>query len=291
MALTAVFWIRDGVLVDRMHINPVAFAFATLAFTPVEKRKDSLLEELINFGFEKSGYSCLDKIGLYNEERGHLVDDVEGAAAFYNLLATEAALGAEYFPGAVELLTRLADAGCQNFITSAIEQDVIDTWSRSAQGQEIALSLKEILGKREGFTKGRDHFAYVSEKLGAERIYYVADAVSEIQTGKELSSQFNITAIGFGNVITVKRVMEAVGIVAKAAESCDRSKVQNPIGSYPVDAKMIRLPDAGTISSSLTSAGAHSVVSGTKDSIIQNLRNYFETCGCFDSLKTKELTP
>lgn len=26
---TAIIWIRDGVLVDRMYINPVAFAFAS----------------------------------------------------------------------------------------------------------------------------------------------------------------------------------------------------------------------------------------------------------------------
>ncbi|MBX9669764.1 MAG: hypothetical protein K2X93_19225 [Candidatus Obscuribacterales bacterium] len=291
MAPNAVFWIRDGVLVDRMHINPVAFAFSTFAFAPIEKRKNSLLEELINFGFEKSGYSCADKIRLYNVERAHLVDNIDNAAAFYNAVATEAALSTDYFPGVEELVSDLTEAGCHNFITSAVEQEVLNAWSRSEQGQRIARSLKEILGQRDGFTKGRDHFAYVSEKHGAERIFYVADAVLEIQTGNGHSSEFNITPVGFGNVITVERVMEAVCIASNAASACDASKVPYPISFPSVDEKKIQLPDSETISSSLTAAGAHTVVSGTKDSIMEDLRNYFESCGCFDSLKTRKLTP
>src|ERR1700722_12473301 len=115
MSNTAVFWIRDGALVDRMHINPVAFAYAAWLFSASDRRKQTTLAGLINFGFERSGFSCADKLRLYNIEREDIVADVEGAASFYNALSSEAAGGANYFTGTVELLRDLQAAGVQNF--------------------------------------------------------------------------------------------------------------------------------------------------------------------------------
>lgn len=151
MSNTAIMWIRDGVLVDRMHINPVAFAFAAWLFSPPERRQNTTLEALINFGFEKSGVSCADKMRLYNRQREDILTDVETAANYYNLLATEAATTANYFTGTTELLRDLLNAGVHNFITSAVEQDVLNTWSQSQQGLVVAPYFKEILGKRHNF--------------------------------------------------------------------------------------------------------------------------------------------
>ena len=138
MSHIAVMWIRDGVLVDRMHINPVAFAFAVWAFTDPERRTNTTLEGLINFGFEKSGLSCADKMRLYNSERENVLMDVDAAAGYYNLLAAEAAASADYFNGAVELLRDLHEAEVQNFITSAVEQQVLDAWKSTEQGRMIS---------------------------------------------------------------------------------------------------------------------------------------------------------
>ncbi len=73
---TAILWIRDGVLVDRMHINPVAFAFAVWVFSNPKKRLNTTLEGLINFGFEKSGFACADKMQMYNSECHDILTDV-----------------------------------------------------------------------------------------------------------------------------------------------------------------------------------------------------------------------
>ena len=54
---TAVVWIRDGVLVDRMPENAVAFAIASWRYTHPDLREDLCIEDLINWGFEKSGVS------------------------------------------------------------------------------------------------------------------------------------------------------------------------------------------------------------------------------------------
>lgn len=78
--MQAIFWIRDGVLVDRMHVNPVAFAAAVLLHAG-ETRRAVSLSELINFGFSASGISCADKIKLFNQKKFLLPDHAVAAAA------------------------------------------------------------------------------------------------------------------------------------------------------------------------------------------------------------------
>jgi phosphoglycolate phosphatase-like HAD superfamily hydrolase len=262
MGLTAVLWIRDGVLVDRMHINAVAFALAAWKFSVPELRPKTTLEGLINFAFEKSGISCADKMRMFNSERENSMMDVETAAEHYNILASESAAKAMYFPGAIELLRDLQSAGIDNFITSAVEQDVLDTWSRSEQGVMIAPYLKEILGKRDNFAKGRDHFECVSRGLGYKQIYYVADAVAEIESGKQHSDDYHITPIGFGNVITVDAVLQAIKLVSHHSIQIDSAKIQ--------------LPSETEIESSLYKSGAESVIAGTHGTIMRNLRSHFK---------------
>lgn len=262
---SAILWIRDGVLVDRMHINPVAFAFAAWTFSTAN-RNGTTPETLINFAFEKSGVSCLDKLTMYNEEREHIVEDVAAAAAYYNVIAAEAAASAEYFPGVIELLSDLQLSGAHNFITSAVEQDALDVWRSTEQGTSISPYFEEILGKRENFSKGKDHFEYVRKHLGNQKIYYVADATAEIRTGSEFSRDYDIVPVGFGYVITVDRVMEATKVI------CLKNDPEN---QFQVDVSKIQLPEENEIATGLRDAGAEKVVSGDRNSIIANLRQFF----------------
>ncbi len=264
-ANAAILWIRDGVLVDRMHINPVAFAFAAWTFS-TSNGNGTTPESLINFGFEKSGVSCLEKLQMYNEEREHFVEDVAGAAAYYNVIAAEAASNAEYFPGVIELLSDLQLSGAHNFITSAVEQEALDVWSSTDQGTSISPYLKEILGRRENFSKGKDHFEYVRKNLGIQKIYYVADATAEIRTGNEFRRDYDIVPVGFGYVITVDRVMEATKVICKK---------NDPENEFQVDMSKIQLPGENEIATGLRNAGAEKVVSGDRNSIIANLRQFF----------------
>ena len=134
---TAAVWIRDGVLINRMHINAAAFAFATWKYSRSELREKTSLEELINFAFEKSGISCADKMRWYERERENIGIDVDVAVSYYNTIASEAANRAGYFPGALDLLRDLQNVGVHNFITSAVDQDVLDNWLKTEQGQQI----------------------------------------------------------------------------------------------------------------------------------------------------------
>lgn len=273
----AVAWIRDGVLVNRMHINSVVFAFASLRHIARENKNNSdLLAELINFGFAKSGYSAAEKMRLYNLRAKNIINDIEKASEDYNRIAAKAAEHAEHFPGAIELLKSLHRVGVFNFITSAVDQAVLDKWAHhDAGGKKIAPYLTEVLGARPGFTKGRDHFEHIIKKYGVERIYYVADAISEIKTGAELAGDYGIIPIGFAHVITVDDVMAGIKLVSRTTEDLfgtDFKKIK-------INPQKIKLSAENEIVKSLKKAGAHKIIIRDKREITCNLKNYFMNIG------------
>lgn len=244
--LFAVMWIRDGVLVNRMHVNPVAFAVAYWVFAAPAKKDRITLESLINFGFARSGISCAQKMQLFNNQCCDALEHVEEAASFYHVLATEAAKSCSYFDGAVQLLKELHAHGARNFITSAVEQSVLDAWANSEQGALIAPYV-EILGTRAGFQKGADHFAYVAnsiaDSINRSPIYYVADAVSEITTACRYSDEYNIVPIGFGYVIDLQQIMDAVKLVKAALNTCSEESVSQAIIESRIDRELLLWQD------------------------------------------------
>lgn len=278
---TAGMWIRDGVLVNRMHLNPVAFAVAYWLFTPESARRDLELESLIEFGFAKSGISCAEKMHAFNAERMHALERVDAAAEFYDVLATEAARGCSYFKGALDLLARLHGDGMRHYITSAVDQPVLDAWLASTPGRQIAPVISEVLGKRPNFTKGRDHFKFVADTVSPpERIYCVADAVQEIATVSALAAEFNLVPVGFGYVVDGGAVMQALHLVQRALPVALERNVEaaGSLMDVPlnIDKEKLHLPDREQVESSLRSAGAVFVATGGADDIMHSLSGYFD---------------
>lgn len=267
-AKIAVVWIRDGVLVDRMPENAVAFAIASWQHIPPKLREGICIEDLINYGFYKSGVSAAEKMRMFYSEHGNLVADVTCAFDHYAALAVCVGQSVSYFAGAVELLRDLNIKGINNYITSAVDQDVLDCWRQSAKGIQISGHLTEILGKRPGFSKGNEHFDYI-RKQGATRIYYVADAICEIQTG----TACKVYPIGFANVITPQRVVDAFKRVREIDQIFGADISYGPAIS-DIDPSRLILPDAMQLEMNLKDAGARSVVGGGKESIMSNLRDY-----------------
>jgi len=271
-------WIRDGVLVNRMHLNPVAFAFAYWFFTPPERRSRLSIERLINFGFTKSGFSCADKMFLFNQESDDALTNVDAAAGFYNDLATVAAESCSYFDGAVELLDDLHKSGVYSYITSAVEQEVLDKWAQSAQGKLISPKLMEILGRRPNFFKGTDHFEYVSDTVKPDVIYYVADAVSELLTVLANKERFKIVSIGFSYCIDKPQVMEAVSLVKKTVAGFPAESIPF-FEEVSVDESKLKVPEEYQLADSMRGAGADHVAGGDAGEIFSGLRRYFVECG------------
>ena len=276
MRPVAAMWIKDGVLVNRMHVNSVAFALSYWVFTSPEKKRNITLESLINFGFAKSGFSCAEKMRFFNTKCCDALKDVETAANFYNVLATEAAKSCTYFDGAIQLLQDLHAAGAKNFITSAVEQAVLDAWATSLQGALITPYLVEILGKRSNFFKGPNHFEHVANHINGGPIYYIADAVSEISTAQEHSHKYNIVPIGFGYVVEHQQIMDAVELVQTVLSACANSKVPYPNIDRGIDRELLLLPGNVQIEELLRSAGAQYIATGGSSKIMSNLRRYFE---------------
>lgn len=272
----AVVWIRDGVLVDRMPENAVAFALSSLQHIPPNLRDAICVEDLINWGFEKSGVSAAEKMILFNEEREGAIKNIAKAAEYYSALILGVENSLEYFEGSVGLLEELTNRGVRHYITSAVSQEVLDRWRQSQQGRIISGYLYEILGSRSGFQKGRDHFAYIQSR-GAKRIYYVADAIREIQTGNECKD-CGVIPLGFANVITSERVVEAFKRLRKP-EPEDGVTPLYPIEISDINPSKLSLPDASKLESDLAQAGAREVVIGSKGNIMRNLRDYFARKG------------
>lgn len=243
---TAVFWIQDGVLLERMHINSVAFAAASLAFGR------GSLTELVNFGFATSGLSAAEKMQLFNHRHGPAIDDIAAASALYNEIATRASAHCRYFPGLIALIERCPYL---HFITSAVEQEVLDIWLDGPQGQLIAPYLTEVLG-RGHISKGRGHFAYVQEHYQVERFIYIADAISEISSGRELADEFNIRTIGFANVIQPSAVKEAWELI----KSICISVLPEDLCRLNLCQADLELPDQDALTTALRAAGADHVV-------------------------------
>lgn len=291
MQKTAVFWIRDGVLVDRMPVNALAFAVACTVYANPNKISQTNLTALVNFAFATSGISCADKIRQLNRENVSFVPDVEAAANYYTELASKAASYCSYFDGACELVKQLHGAGILNFITSAVEQSVLDLWVESAQAQSLIPYLTAALGKRSGgFDKGRAHFAHVRDNYGIERIFYVADAVAEISTGAQLAEEFNILPVGFANVITGEKIRRAHSLVIGAHDALSnlsKSNAHCSVQDLELDEKGLVLPDQNTLQSILKDAQATYVATGNANQIMADLATYLQMSG---ALPPKEVS-
>lgn len=273
MQFTASMWIRDGVLVNRMHINSTAFAVAYKLFAPSPTKETPrlMLEQLINFGFEKSGISCREKMELFNKEHGGPLERIDEAVEAYNYIATAAAATCHYFPGAPKLLKALSERGVRNFITSAVEQPVLDVWLASNQGKVVEPYLEQALGSKESFRKGRDHFAYVSEMVQGQPIIYVADAPAEIRAANEYATEFNIIPVGFGYVIEASNVLQAASAIELVAKDIAAENNLEFLVPLNVIAHALNLPSAGAVVEELRDAGAKHVVRGSESEIIHNL--------------------
>ncbi len=269
---TAVFWIRDGVLIDRMPVNAVAFAIASLVHAENARNKPSLAT-LVNFAFETSGVSCAEKMHRFNTQCGPLVADVDAAARYYQQLADAAGQRCNYFEYACEVLQTVQSMGGLNFITSAVNQDALDRWASTEQGRLSAPYLTEILGKRsDSFTKGRDHFSYVREKYAIERMIYVADAASELATGHTLSKEFNISLIGFAPEFEKESVTAARQMVLE--EMLKLSQPPCSTADLSLDLSQLHLPGAAALKEQIQHYDAQHV-HGDPKQIMRNVLHLF----------------
>jgi hypothetical protein len=255
-----------------MCVNAVSFAVAWLNHVQDASSAGFSLTDLVNFAFAASGISCAEKMHKFNAANGIVYPDVQLAVDFYYRLSAEAATSCPYFAGTPRLLMNMHELGVLNFITSAIEQMVLDRWSAGDQSGSITPYLTEILGWRSSeFCKGAGHFAYVREHYDVQRIIYVADAVAEITSGFEHSQVFNVLPIGFSHLITREKVMHALALVTQAQLQIGHAHRIYPPDCLSIEPDLLVLPDQRQLDSSLKNAGAAHIVAGSGDEIMDRL--------------------
>jgi phosphoglycolate phosphatase-like HAD superfamily hydrolase len=265
----AIAWIRDGVLIDRMPENAAAFAVASLQHIYPENRKRISIEELIGWAFEQSGVSAEEKMIRFNEQRGGTLINVAAAEPYYSALSAAVEASLEYFDGAVELLRDLHEHGASHYITSAIRQETLDEWARGTQGREVSGYLREILGKRQDFAKGRSHFSHIRGH-GAPRIYYVADAIREIIAGRECGD-LGVIPVGFSSYTSEERLMRAFENVMRAEAAAGMVPLYRMNLKIPEISRVI-IPPVSELSNALA---GNALVVGTRGTIMGRLREYF----------------
>lgn len=161
-------------------------------------------------------------------------DNSEPVARLYNQLCNVAAAECRYFPGALALLKDLHLAGVKNFISSALDQEVLDLWLTSKQGLALAPYLDEALGKREAFEKGQDHFAQVSRltlPASEKDICYVADARQEILQALRCKASFKLLTVGFAHRLTREKFQLADELILTAIER-EQNLRESPLRHY-----------------------------------------------------------
>ncbi|MDO8480300.1 MAG: hypothetical protein Q7S65_00625 [Nanoarchaeota archaeon] len=272
MGAIAVAWIRDGVLVDRMPENAVAFALASFERITPERRDEVTIEELVNWAFDQSGVSVREKMRRYNLLGEAPIGNIDLAEARY-LELTQAAEPFAYFQSAQRLLAELNSAGARNYITSAVEQPVLDAWRCSEPVQAISGAFHEVLGSRPRFEKGRRHFEHMRNQ-GASRIYYVADALKEIQEGADCAD-LGVVPIGFAHTITPERMQAVYGQIGGVVPG------DYAVPSLPVSLQVahLNLPTPGHLAQQLIYAGAETVIQGAPTMLMPVLAVYFKLQG------------
>ena len=149
-------------LVDRMHINPVAFAVAAIEHADAKQATRTDLTELVNFAFATSGISCAEKMRKFNSEHFALVSDVPAAAEYYNKLATDAAAHCHYLNNACTLLKRLGMRE-PSISLHPPSNKVSRLLGNSAQGSLLAPTHRNLEKALKISARVKNHFAYVCE--------------------------------------------------------------------------------------------------------------------------------
>lgn len=196
---------------------------------------------------------------------GAPIVDADCGASRYKELSSVVGPRCHYFPGMLSLLKSLASDGVDNYITSAVDQKSLDAWQASEQGQQLDGAIHNILGSKDGFTKGRDHFEFVARQ-GYTKIIYVADAALEIRQAKAVANELPLQTIGFANVITPSCISKAMKRI-KFANPSD----PNVPESNEDSASAVVLPTQEHLKKTLSESGCDQIAEGSSDEIVRHL--------------------
>jgi len=168
----------DGTLVDTMQ------GFADVAADVISERR--------GWTWERSREGYIETCGAPFHQQMELLfpahaDNAEGAAEFERrkeVVFYEARMD----PAVKDALTALRDAGLRLAVTSNNFERLV----RSMIEREAAGLFDEVLGFREGFAKGKDHFEalWTRFEMTPEGCVFVGDSLSDLKKAADAGTRF-----------------------------------------------------------------------------------------------------
>ncbi len=170
----------DGTLVDSMG------GFADLAADLMKKYYDLSWEQARESYLATSGLPFFEQMEVLfpGSNENLLVAREFETHKQKNYLATP------LFAEVPEALSRLKECGCRVVVSSNNGQEIVDEYLSHCPS--LSLSFDMVLGYRQGFSKGRDHFYHVlkSFSLSPESALFVGDSLQDAQKALNFGVDF-----------------------------------------------------------------------------------------------------
>ena len=105
------------------------------------------------------------------------------------------------FPEAKSVIKRLRNLGFKTIVSSNNFQDLVDEMVK-----RIGMEFDMVLGFKDGFAKGHDHFSYAEKQLGVtkEDMIFIGDSLKDGERAKSFGIRF-IAKQGIFDSLTFKR--------------------------------------------------------------------------------------
>ncbi len=163
---TAVVFDFDGTIVDSMN------AFADIAAKVIPRRFGMDAATARRKYFETSGIPFFQQLeAIFPGDPAN-----EETAREYELLKLEGYFEEPLFEDAEETVRTLRELGHRVIVSSNNFQHLVDRFVESR-----GLSFDMVLGFKDGFAKGADHFRHIESELNVprERIVFVGDSIKD----------------------------------------------------------------------------------------------------------------
>ena len=167
----------DGTIVDSMN------TFADIASSVLNKYFGTPLKEARHQYFATSGLPFFEQIELLHPKDARN----KRAADEYETIKKESYFSHKKFDDVDNALSILNERGVKTVVSSNNFQDLVDELV-----EKLELKFDLVLGWRENFSKGRDHFEFARNKFscGKGEMTFVGDSLKDADRAKEYGIDF-----------------------------------------------------------------------------------------------------
>ena len=174
---SAIIFDLDGTIIDSMD------EFSDIASAVINKCYGTELSEARKQYFQTSGLPFFEQIEVLHpgDERN------AGAAEEYESTKKKTYLSKKAYPDAVDALEYLRSKRIKTVVSSNNFQGLVSDLT-----DKLGLKFDLVLGWRENFAKGKDHFKFVQEKFACrpDEMIFVGDSLKDSDKARDFGIDF-----------------------------------------------------------------------------------------------------